>query len=373
MRRQIPPIFFALFFILVAASVAQTTLPAAPAPAAAAAGDASSAIASARKAFAAGHAEEALKQLDPLSSMTPEPAGVERLRGFIYYQQRNMAAAEAAYAKAMAQDPSDTESMQMQGVTLYSLGRPADAIPLFEKAHTAVASANVDPNYVLGICYIAVRRYDDARHAFAAQYGFRSRFGPGLSARRAVAAAAGKSRRGGRVRAQGDRAEAELPLAHLLLGEVALARAQLPEAITELNQERELNPLEGSVYDRLGDAYVRSGDDEKAQQELSRAVLLEPNATSPYILLGKVLLDQQNYLLAELYLERAPAWTPTTTSPITCLGRRTAERAGPPMPTSSSRRAAIAERQTRRSKGRERSLTRNELLPRQRYAARNVY
>ncbi len=320
MRRQIPPLFFALFFMLVASGAAQTPVAAAPVPASAPV-DPASVIAAARKAFASGHAEEALKQLDPLTAMTPELAGVERLRGFIYYQQRNMAAAEAAYAKAVMQDPSDTESMQMQGVTLYSLGRPADAIPLLEKAHTAVASANVDPNYVLGVCYIAVRRYDDARHAFAAQYGFPPDSAPAyllaarLLLRQENPAAAEEFAR------KAISLQPNLPLAHLLLGEVALARAQLPEAITELNQERELNPLEGSVYDRLGDAYVRSGDDEKAQLELSRAILLEPNATSPYILLGKVLLDQQNYLLAELYLERAANMDPNNYITHNLLGQ----------------------------------------------------
>jgi tetratricopeptide (TPR) repeat protein len=320
MRRQIPSLSFALFFMLVAAGAAQTPVPAAPVPATAPE-DPASVIAAARKAFATGHAEEALRQLDPLAAMTPEPAGVERLRGFIYYQQRNMAAAEAAYARAMTQDPSDTESMQMRGVTLYSLGRPADAIPLLEKAHTAVASANVDPNYVLGVCYIAVHRYDDARHAFAAQYGFVPDSAPAylLAARLLLrqenpATATDFARKALELKPN-------LPLAHLLLGEVALARAQLPEAINELNQERELNPLDGNVYDQLGDAYVRSGNGEKAQLELSRAILLEPNATSPYILLGKVLLDQQNYLLAQLYLERAASMDPNNYITHNLLGQ----------------------------------------------------
>jgi tetratricopeptide (TPR) repeat protein len=320
MRRQILPILFALFFILVAASAAQTSLPAAPVPATAAE-DPSFVIAAARKVFATGRSEEALKQLDPLASMTPEPAGVERLRGFIYYQQRNMAAAETAYAKAIAQDPSDTESMQMRGVTLYSLGRPAEAIPLLEKAHTSIPSANVDPNYVLGVCYIAIRHYDDARHAFAAQYGFAPDSAPAylltarLLLRQENPAPAEESAR------KAIAIKPDLPLAHLLLGEVALARAQFPEAIAELNQERELNPLDGSVYDRLGDAYVRSGDDDKAQRELSRAVLLEPNATGPYILLGKVLLNQQNYLLAQLYLEHAVTMDPNNYIAHSLLGQ----------------------------------------------------
>ncbi len=31
---------------------------------------------------------------------------------------------------------------------------------------------NVDPQYVLGLCYLDTNRFDDARHAFAAQYEF---------------------------------------------------------------------------------------------------------------------------------------------------------------------------------------------------------
>jgi tetratricopeptide (TPR) repeat protein len=275
----------------------------------------------ARKAFETGHAEEALRQLDLLAATHPEPQGVERMRGFIYYQQKNMAAAEAAYAKAIAEDPSDRESMQMRGVALYSLGRPEQAIPLLEQARTAVPSANVDPNYVLGVCYVALHRYDDARRAFAMQYGFVPDSAPAylLAARMLL-------RRENPAAAEDFAKKAlalqpDLPQAHLLLGEIALASARLPEAIAEFNRERELNPLNGSIYDLLGDAYVRSGEDEKAQEALSRAVLLEPNATGPYVLLGKVMLNQQNYLQATLYLERAISMDPGNYVAHTLLGQ----------------------------------------------------
>lgn len=283
--------------------------------------DPQSELAAASKAFETGHAQEALTQLDALAKLTPEPAGVERLRGFIDYQQRDMVAAEAAYAKAVAQDPGDRESMQMRGVALYSLGRPAEAIPLLEKARVAVPSANVDPNYVLGVCYIAVRRYDDARRAFAAQYGFAPDSAPAylLAARLLLrqenpAMAESYARQALALRPS-------IPLAHLLLGEVDLARGQLPEAIAELKQERDMDPLNGQVYDRLGDAYVRSGDDANAQVALSQAVLLEPNASGPYILLGKVMLNQQNPLLAVLYLERAVGMDPGNFMAHTLLGQ----------------------------------------------------
>lgn len=278
-------------------------------------------LAQASKAFASGHAHEALTQLDALAKQTPEPAGVERLRGFIDYQQRDMLAAEAAYAKALAQDPNDREAMQMRGVALYSLGRPAEAIPLLEKARVAVPSANVDPNYVLGVCYIAVRRYDDARHAFALQYGFAPDSAPAYLLAARILLRQENSAMAETYAREALALQPSIPLAHLLLGEVDLARSRLPEAIAELTQERVMNPLNGNVYDRLGDAYVRSGDDAKAQAALSQAVLLEPNASGPYILLGKVMLNQKNYLLAILYLERAIGMDPGNFMAHTLLGQ----------------------------------------------------
>ena len=96
-----------------------------------------------------------------------------------------------------------------------------------------------------------------------------------------------------------------LPRAHLLLGEIELAHSQSAAAIADFEKERDLNPLDGGVYERLGDAYIRAGDFESAQQALDRAVLLEPTLNVPYILLGKVLLKRQNSLMAKMYLERA--------------------------------------------------------------------
>jgi predicted Zn-dependent protease len=113
----------------------------------------------------------------------------------------------------------------------------------------------------------------------------------------------------------------QLPLAHALLGEVALAGEHLDEAITEFEKERTRNPLDGSIYDRLGDAYTRAGDYTKAQQSLQQALLLEPNSTGPYILLGKVLLKRQNPSTAVMYLERAQRMDPNNYMTHNLLGQ----------------------------------------------------
>jgi predicted Zn-dependent protease len=278
-------------------------------------------VADARALITQGKMSDALRELDALAAQHPEPAGVERLRGIVEYQDEHLQDAEASFAKAVAQDPSDLESMQMRGVVLYRLGKAAEAIPLLEKAHSAGPVANADPHYVLALCYITTGRYDDARRALATQYQFEPNSAAAwlVTARMlfrqeltAPAAAAAK---------QAVQLDAHLPLAHRLLGEIDLANGDTAGAIVELEKERAVNPLDGETYDRLGDAYIRSGQYAHAQEVLDRAVLLEPNATGPYILLGKALLAQQDPAMATMYLEHALAMDPSNSMTHMLLGR----------------------------------------------------
>src|ERR1039457_3507045 len=55
---------------------------------------------------ARGRLDKALAQLDQLAAQTPEPAGVERLRGIIFYQKEKFPEAIQAFTKAEAQDPN---------------------------------------------------------------------------------------------------------------------------------------------------------------------------------------------------------------------------------------------------------------------------
>jgi tetratricopeptide (TPR) repeat protein len=281
----------------------------------------SAAIAQAQKLLDAGRLEEALKALDALALQQPEPAGVERLRGMAFYEQGQIQSSVAAFGRALAQDPADRESMQMEGVALFRTGKPAAAIPLLEKAHLSIARTNIDSNYVLGLCYLDTRRYDDARKAFATQYNF-----PPDSPSAYLLAARMMLRRDYLPVADSfaHRALAlnpNLPMAHLLIGQIRLSQSQLPEAVAEFDKESELNPLYGEVYDRLGDAYLRQGDYSKAQEALDRAVLLEPNSAVPYVLLGKVLLKQQDPVMAKMYLDKALAIDPGNYTTHTLLGQ----------------------------------------------------
>jgi tetratricopeptide (TPR) repeat protein len=268
-----------------------------------------------------GRLDKALAILDQLAAQTPEPAGIERLRGMIFYQKEQFQEAIQAFTKASEQDPNDRESIEMQGLSLYRTGRSAEALPLLEKAHATVIRANVDPEYVLGLCYTDLKRYDDARHAFATQYGF-----PPDSAEAYLLAARLFLRRefAAEAAVQAHKAleiNPSLPLAHQLLGEVALSKADVPGAISELEAERKINPLNGLLYDRLGDAYLRNGKYEEAQQALNRAVLLEPSATAPYILLGETFLKLKEPIQALHYLDHAAKMDPSNYLTHNLLGQ----------------------------------------------------
>jgi predicted Zn-dependent protease len=266
---------------------------------------------SAQELAARGQLDKALAQLNQLAAQSPEPSGVERLRGIIFYEKEQFSGAIAAFSKAESQQPNDHESTEMHGVSLFRLGRAVEAIPYLEKAHAAVERANVDPDYVLALCYADVQRYDDSRRAFAAQYGFSPD-----SAEAYLLAGRMFFRRELRDQAGVAAVKAlelnpRLPLAHELLGEVALAKGDVPGAIHELEAERKINPLDAGLYDRLGDAYLRNEQFTDARRALDRAVLLEPNSTGPYILLGRTFLKLNQPIEALHYLVHAAQMDPS--------------------------------------------------------------
>lgn len=261
---------------------------------------------------ASGHLDQALQKLDTLAAQGQQNTGVEYLRGMVFYQQGKMKNAADAFAKAGEHDPVNLEAVQMQGVSLFRGGNARDAIPLLERANRSVTNANVDPHYVLGLCYMNMERYDDARKAFAGQYGFAPDSAPAylLAARMLLRnnflPVAEESTRKALALSP------NLPQAHLLLGSIALAKGELSNAIAQFEQESNLDPLNGDAYERLGDAYIQSGDFARAQQNLNRAVLLEPTVSAPFILLGKTLLRQENPLMARMYLEHALQMDPNS-------------------------------------------------------------
>lgn len=279
-------------------------------------------LAAAHQKLEHGQPQEAIAMLEPLAhGGKASPPGVQHELGIAYYRTGKLLAAEKAFAEAMAEDPNDKESVQMRGLSLYRLGRPADAIPFLERVREWTPNANADANYVLGLCYLNSQRFDAARAAFASQFGFPSNSAQAyllmakmLMTANLPEAAADSAKRALEITPQ-------IALAHFLLGEVYLYKSDVEQARREFEQEREMNPADAAVYDRLGDVYTRSGLYQQAQEALAKAISLDTSSTGPFIQMGKVLLRRNDPETSLLYLQHAEKMDPANYITHTLLGQ----------------------------------------------------
>ncbi|MGC2301647.1 MAG: tetratricopeptide repeat protein [Acidobacteriaceae bacterium] len=291
--------------ILLVASVSArgAQAPAAPAP--------NEDLARAHEDLEDDRADDAIAILKKLAQTQPVPKGVERELGLAYYRTGKLIDARDAFAEAMKEDPEDIEAVQMEGLALYRLGQPAAAIPFLERVRQWTPDAGTDANYVLGLCYLNANRYDDARKSFAAQFGEAPDSGAAWLTLATMLNHANLPRQAAVEAQKALDVSPALPLAHFLLGEVALLDSNIDEAIRQFEAERRINPSFAPVYERLGDAYLRVNRLDDAQQSLTKALALDMSSTGPFILMGRVLLRRQDAQTAILYLKHAEKMDPS--------------------------------------------------------------
>lgn len=268
-------------------------------------------LADTRRLIDAGSFDEAIAKLQLLKKKSPEPEGVEHELGLAYYRKGEFSQAESHLAGAMAQNPGDLEAIQLRGLSLFQLGRQAEAIPYLRQVQSWIGSANVDANYVLGLCYMHTQNYQEARKSFAQMYGV----APDSAAAHLFLARM-LLRQGYDPIAEQNAEQAaaldpKLPLVHYLLGEFYLYKSNVRKAIEEFEAEEKLNPAYAGTYDRLGDSYSRVGKYDDAERALQRAILLDATATGPYILMGKVLIKKKDFASATNYLQKAEHMDPS--------------------------------------------------------------
>jgi tetratricopeptide (TPR) repeat protein len=221
----------------------------------------------------------------------------------------------------MTEDPNDMESVQMRGLSLYRLGRPADAIPFLERVRQWTPNANADANYVLGLCYLNSQRSDDARGAFANQFGVSPDSGAAYLLLGKMLMQANLPEAAAQSAKKALEVTPKIALAHFMLGEFYLFKSDTAQALREFEQEREINPANAAVYDRLGDLYTRSGQYQQAQESLAKAIALDTSSTGPFIQMGKVLLRRNDPQTSLLYLQHAEKMDPGNYITHTLLGQ----------------------------------------------------
>ena len=258
-----------------------------------------------------GKTTEAFAILQVLAAIQPPVKGLQHEFGVAYYRTGKLVEAQRAFAAAIKEDPSDLESVQMEGLSFYRLGQPAAAIPFLERVRQWTPNANADSNYVLGLCYMNSHRYDDARGAFAMEFNVPHDsasayllMGNMLMRANLPELAADHARKALQI-------SAGLPLAHFMLGEIYLFKSDVDHATEEFEQERRINPGYAATYDRLGDVYYRAGKLQEAQEALTKAISLDTSSTGPFIQMGKVLLRRQDPQTSIMYLKHAEKMDPS--------------------------------------------------------------
>jgi tetratricopeptide (TPR) repeat protein len=264
------------------------------------------ALAAARAHIADGKPQAAIEALKPFDPASDPRVG--HLLGVAYYHANEPARAIELLAAAVDRLPPGSiekvEATQVLGLSLYLLGRVADALPYLERTREAVPN-NTELAYVLGMAYIQTRQLDKARQAWARTFAVK----PSSAAAHLLTAQM-------MIRAElDDLADAELRLAlkqdpklphvHYLLGQTALFRGRLDESIALLRKELEINPADAMALLRLGDAYVRQMKWDDAIGALQRSVWINPNFSGPYILLGRAYVKKGELGTAEGMLRRA--------------------------------------------------------------------
>ncbi len=280
------------------------------------------AVEGAHEKLAHGKPQEAIAMLQQLVATSgPAAKGVQHELGIAYYRTGKLVAADQAFALAIEQDPNDMEAVQMRGLTLYRLGRQGAAIPFLEKVKQWTPNANADANYVLGLCYLNTNRFDDARVAFANQFSVPPGSGAAYLLLAKMLMAANLPEPAADAAKKALELTPNLPLAHFTLGEFYLFKSDTAAAQREFEQERQINPANSAVYDRLGDVYTRAGEYQQGQEALAKAISLDTSSTGPFIQMGKVLLRRNDPQTSLLYLQHAEKMDPGNYMTHTLLGQ----------------------------------------------------
>jgi tetratricopeptide (TPR) repeat protein len=257
-----------------------------------------------------GEPAKAIEILKNLAAAEPRAKGVEHELGTAYYSVGELESAKSAFAKAIERDPADQDSVQMEGLVLYRLGQASAAIPYLERAVKSAPNANADVQTVLGLCFVSVKRYDDARITYAKMFGDPPDSAAAYLLFASILRHMDLSEPAALQAQKALDISPKLPLAHFMLGEIALEKSEFDEAARQFEAERSINPDYALVYERLGDAYMRLEKLPDARMALTKAITLDTNLTSAFVKMGMVMLRGDDAQTAIMYLKHAETLAP---------------------------------------------------------------
>jgi tetratricopeptide (TPR) repeat protein len=274
-----------------------------------------SALSEARRLINDGQPRQAVEQLQSLKAGADaaQQPQIDLLLGVAYYHADEPAKAVEVLAPVVDRLPADSlarrEAEQVLGLSAVVIGKFAEAIPRLE-ATRRWAPDNQELAYALAQAYVQTQRPDSARATLASIYGV-----PPDSAAAHLLAAQLMIRLEMEPLADVEltkavEKDARLPGANLLLGQIALFRGRLPEAVSLTLRELAISPANAMAFSQLGDAYVRQAKWDDAITALQKSIWLNPYYSAPYILLGRAYVKKAQPAVAEGMLRRAIQFDP---------------------------------------------------------------
>lgn len=279
-------------------------------------------LAQARRLINEGKPRAAIEKL--VTFVEPRRPEVSHLLGVAYYHADDYPHAIAQLSAVVDRLPAGSterrEAVQVLGLSYFVTGRFPDAVPLLEATRTW-ATGNSELAYVLGQAYVQTRQPDRARETFGRMFGVAADSAAAhlvtaqMMIRLEFESAAESELK--RAIEKDDR----LPQAHLLLGQLALFRGRLDEAVALTEREISLNPGNALAFSQLGDARLRQSKWDDAAVALQKSIWLNPFYSAPYILLGKTYMKKGQPATAEGMLVRAIQYDPNNRAAHYLLGQ----------------------------------------------------
>ena len=272
-------------------------------------------LAEARRLINAGQPARAIEQLKTIAADQDPAVQLQAglLLGVAHYHADDPAKAVEVLAPIVDGLPRDSierrEAEQVLGLAAVVVGRYAEAVPRLE-ATRRWAPDNMQLAYALAQAYLQTRQVDGARAVLAELF----KVAPQSAAAHLITAQMmTRFELDSLAEPELTRAlekDPRLPSANLLLGQIALFRGRVPEAITFTTRELTINPASALAFSQLGDAYVRQAQWDDAIATLQKSIWLNPYYSAPYILMGRAYLKKAQPAVAEGMLRRAIEFDP---------------------------------------------------------------
>lgn len=265
----------------------------------------------------AGSLEKAREKTVEGLKLQPESSVGLNLLGLIYGNEKKYELSADSFKQALRFAPRSAEIRNNLGNTYLLEHKFQEAENEFRNT-LSISPSNRDANYSLGIALLEQRRAREAIQYFLRVHP------PGLSTQFNLVRAyllAGETEEGLRTADRLSAANKNDLQLHFTLGVLLAANKQYQAGTRELEIADALKPGTFEILYNLGQAYLRSGNTDRAEEVLNRALKLRPDSGEALYLLAQAYSDQRQDEKALDLLTRAHQASPRNADVIFLMAR----------------------------------------------------